>query len=354
MFFLGGGWDAFEGGEGCLLRGGARTRHGGAGTRLVSDFGVPAVELSVAAGGKGGVLLEVFAEEGLGWEVQVDGNLLDTGIAVGQHLLGVADNHVDDPVQGRLPRLFLDDRREVAGRETELVGIEGDLALAPVVLLQGDNEGLEDAFLGVLHLRFYVLVDEVVVEQFVEEGLGQAFHLSLEDVAARGVILHAADILLPLFQQVSHLLDTLLLFGQKGDAGFVAHDEDTLHGDGFLDERQDEVQVALEGNALQVGTPLKDVDEGGWGVEVHVTGMDDVGLFVDADLHPPVLAQEESADGNLGVQLAVGVDVGLHLTDGDLLEGSVDVFHVAKIHKNCPIYATCGQKHTQICAEKYK
>jgi hypothetical protein len=103
-------------------------------------------------------LLEVLPKEALRWEVELSRNLLDAFVGVAQHLTRAAHDHLNNPLQGGVAALLLDDAGEIARCKMLLFGVERDIALALVILEQRDKERLEDAVLAIENLRFYALI----------------------------------------------------------------------------------------------------------------------------------------------------------------------------------------------------
>ena len=66
------------------------------------------------------MLLEIFAEEGLGREIEVVGDFLDAHAGIFQQGLGFEDDRFVDPPCGGLAADLLDRGREVFGRDVEL------------------------------------------------------------------------------------------------------------------------------------------------------------------------------------------------------------------------------------------
>lgn len=77
--------------------------------------------------------LKEFAEKGRVGEVEVFGDLLDREVGRFKLELGVEDDGAFDHLGNLFAVEFFDDRREVAGRKTELVGIKFDRPVGPVM-----------------------------------------------------------------------------------------------------------------------------------------------------------------------------------------------------------------------------
>ena len=128
------------------------------------------------------LVFEVFPEKRLGREIQLVGNLLDTHIGVFQQVFRFEYHIVVYPLCRRFARQFLDQRREIFGRDAQLFGIEGNASFLHVVLREQSDESPEDNLLTVFFI--FVFGDRGVVQnqvvQLPDERASQVlecFHL---------------------------------------------------------------------------------------------------------------------------------------------------------------------------------
>ena len=271
--------------------------------------------------GEAGVLFEVLAEEALVGEVELQGYLLHAFAGVEQQLAGVGDHHLHYPLRGRVPRHLLHDGGEVARRETLLPGIVANLALTFVVLHQREHEALEHLVLPALRLGLEVLVEEVVRQQFVEEGLREAEYLLVEYGSHGTVFADADHLLLAVLQHGRHLADALSLLRGEAEAGTLAQHHDVHGGESLLGEGQHYVQRALHHEPFHVVALFQQADEGGGRVDVNVPLVDAVRVFVQHHLGVSLLAEEETAHVNERTQYAALQDAFLQVVHRDALKG---------------------------------
>ena len=69
------------------------------------------------------MLLEVFAEERLGREIEMVGDLLNTHAGVFEQRLGFQNHRFVDPARGGFAAHLLDHGREIFRRDIELLGV---------------------------------------------------------------------------------------------------------------------------------------------------------------------------------------------------------------------------------------
>ena len=98
--------------------------------------------------------LEIAAEEGLGGEIQVEGDLLDRVHGRRQLRFGLQDDIVLDPPDGGFPAGVLDQRGHIFGGHIHLVGIITHLAVLAAVVFHQLQEPHHHLALPVLRVIF--------------------------------------------------------------------------------------------------------------------------------------------------------------------------------------------------------
>ena len=86
---------------------------------------------------------EEFVEDRLVGEVEFIDDLLDGGVGILQHVLGLEDHEGVDPVGGAAAAGLLYQFRQIFRRQAELVGVERHAAFAVVVLGDELDEAVE-------------------------------------------------------------------------------------------------------------------------------------------------------------------------------------------------------------------
>ena len=97
----------------------------------------------IGSGAQAGLQLEIFAEGGLGGEVEAIGDLLHAEVGVAEQDFRLGDDILVDPLADTLAAIGLDHAGEVVGGQAEGVGIELGLMLGGVIDLEQRHELIE-------------------------------------------------------------------------------------------------------------------------------------------------------------------------------------------------------------------
>jgi hypothetical protein len=127
--------------------------------------------LAIFLGRYAHILLEVFAEKRLGGEVEAVGNLLDAHVGVFQYVTGIADDGIRNPTERRHSRFLFDDVGEITVRQALLVGIESHVALAAVIVGEGNHEVLKHGVVAVVGLLVGGQTGSANVQHFEAKSL---------------------------------------------------------------------------------------------------------------------------------------------------------------------------------------
>lgn len=220
------------------------------------------------------MLLEKFAEKGLRREIEPNGNLLDTHVRIEQHLSGIQEDHLDNPMRGRTSRAHFDNGGEIARRKTLLASIVGHVMTGTEMAIKRNQKVLHDFIGSILHNGLDGMAGEKNIDNLVHQRGTQRLNQLAQNRVVQNVMAYAALHFNPIGQRSHQLLDIEILALGKRNAGLIAEKQLAADVDHLVDQRKCESIIGAHPKAVKIVAHAYNAHMKRGGIEKHLPTFD--------------------------------------------------------------------------------